>query len=73
VSGFYVLPKSPAGHTADPAKDTWRSAQGGAPADLLSDADYPITAVCATCGGSIRLDRKLQMEWRHLPAEGGAR
>ena len=50
-------------------------AQGGGrrSADLLAAADYPIVAVCSNCGGAISLDRKLQMEWQHLPDGGGAR
>lgn len=68
MSGFHVMPKYPDGtHSADPVKDSWYSEQTQHPANLLADFDYPIIAVCATCGGRIRLARKLQMEWAHVP------
>jgi hypothetical protein len=68
MSGFQFIPKYPGGHEGTPVKDTWRT-EAGQPADLLSSA-YPITATCATCGGHIRLEHRLQYAWLHVPAGG---
>jgi hypothetical protein len=68
MSGFQLIPTDSGSHEGIPVKDTWRT-EDGQPADLLSGA-YPITAVCATCGGQIRLEHRLQHGWRHVPAGG---
>ena len=42
-----------AGHAAEPEAGSFRTADGRA-ADLFTPADYPVDAVCQTCGGRIR-------------------
>jgi len=69
MSGFYVLPKVTGSHEATPVKDSWYSERTQHPANLLADFDYPVIAVCETCHGRIRLDFKIQMQWRHADAE----
>jgi hypothetical protein len=59
-------------HVGMPLKDTWVT-EPGARADLLRGEDYPITAECQICTNPIRLERKLQMEWRHLTAGSRSR
>jgi hypothetical protein len=68
VSGFSVTPAGPAGHAAAPLQGSWTTERGGGPADLLRSEDYPIAATCQECGAPIRLDHKLQANWRHAPA-----
>ena len=68
MSGFH-LPKAHGDHEAAPAKDTWRTEDGG-PADLLR-GPYPLTAACSACGGRITLNARMQMEWQHVPGGGG--
>jgi hypothetical protein len=46
--------------------------KGGGPASPLLDADYPVVAACKICGGRIKLDHIMQMDWRHAPAGGAA-
>jgi hypothetical protein len=59
------IPKAPPGsHEALPARDTWHAEDGG-PADLLT-GPYPVIAECSACGGRIRLEYRLQAEWRHV-------
>jgi len=70
VSGFTYVPDDPAGHTATPSHGTWARERSAAPPDPASDDSYPLTAACARCGQPIRLDYRLQMEWRHTPANG---
>ena len=60
-----------AGHVALPKSGT-STKENGEPASLLNKADYPVTAECKICGGRIRLDHLVQMEWRHVPAEVAA-
>jgi hypothetical protein len=66
MSGFHCIPKDSGGHEAAPVTGTCRT-EDGQPADLLRSA-CPITAACATCGGPIRLEHRLQYGWRHVPA-----
>lgn len=66
MSSVTFIPHEPSGHLAVPAKDTWVT-ERGAPASLLT-GPYPVTARCQVCGGPIRLETRLQMEWRHAPA-----
>jgi hypothetical protein len=72
VSGFYFTPKDDAGHIATPSHGTWTRERDGQPADSRVESDYPITAECRICQGRIRLNRLMQMEWRHVPAEVAA-
>jgi hypothetical protein len=74
MSGFSFIPMDSGGHVATPRKDSWVTERGGISADLLRSEDYLIVAACATCGRRIRLNHKLQMEWRHAPdaPAGGA-
>jgi hypothetical protein len=72
LTGFTFLPVDSAGHIATPQQGSYVRESDGQPASLLSDADYPVTAVCARCSGPIRLARKLQMEWWHVPAVAAA-
>jgi hypothetical protein len=57
------------GHIAIPEPVSYTMENGGAPARLLYAEDYPIIAVCKVCGGTIKLDHKLQIEWHHVPAK----
>jgi hypothetical protein len=70
MTGFHFIPKDYGGHEGTPVKDTWRT-EDGEPADLMRSA-YPIMATCLTCGGRIRLEYRLQHEWRHVPAGAAA-
>jgi hypothetical protein len=73
VTGFITfVPTDGAGHIVTPQQGSYVRESDGAPADLLADADYPVTAVCARCDGPIRLAFKLQMEWWHMPAVAAA-
>jgi hypothetical protein len=65
VSGFYTLPKVPGGCQGSPVKNSARRVSDGEPADLLKPADYPLTAECSGCHGTIRLGQLRQMEWTH--------
>jgi hypothetical protein len=62
------IPKNPAGCTGSPAKGPARRVSDGEPADLLRPADYPLTAECSGCHGTIRLEQLRQMEWTHVAA-----
>lgn len=67
MSGFYFLPKAPdGGHIATPVKDSWYEESSQHPANLKSEASYPVIAVCQTCCVRIRLAEKSQMEWVHV-------
>ena len=68
MSGFRYTPADTTGHMATPVPGSYTMERGGAPARLLYAEDYPVIAVCKICGGRIKLDHKLQMEWRHVPA-----
>jgi hypothetical protein len=68
MSGFNFTPAESSGHIATPQTGTYARENGGGPASLLLGADYPVIAACKICGGRIRLDHKMQMEWRHAPA-----
>ena len=59
-------------HTAIPLAGSYVTEKGGEPASLLRDSDYPVVAECKICSGRIRLGQVLQMDWRHVPAGGGA-
>jgi hypothetical protein len=61
VSGFRYTLADTTGHVATPVSGSYTMERGGAPARLLYAEDYPVIAVC-------KLDHKLQMEWRHVPA-----
>jgi hypothetical protein len=52
---------------ATPAAGSFTKENGGGPARLLYDEDYPVIAACKVCDGRIKLDYKLQMDWRHAP------
>jgi len=62
----YILADA-TGHIATPEPASYTMENGGAPARLLYAEDYPVIAVCKVCGGTIKLDHKTQMEWRHVP------
>jgi hypothetical protein len=68
VTGFSYVPRTLDDHEGTPVKGTWHT-EDGQPADLLRSA-YPITATCANCDGQIRLEYRLQHEWRHVRAGG---
>ena len=59
-------------HRPVPVGGTYRSERTGRPAVLTEATSYPVTAECQVCHGPIRLEQLLQMEWRHVPAGGGA-
>jgi hypothetical protein len=67
VTGFVFLLTDGTGHSATPRQGSYVKERDGRSADLLSGLDYPVTAVCARCGGTIRLAHHLQWEWRHAP------
>jgi hypothetical protein len=67
MSGFCFTPAEPSGHTATPRKGSYVTEEGS-PASPLAGTDYPVIAACKICGGQIRLEHMLQMEWRHAPA-----
>ena len=67
-SGITNIPANSVGHTAWPKKSTYVREKDGEPVGLLNKADYPIVAECKICGGRIRLDHLMQMDWRHAPA-----
>jgi hypothetical protein len=67
MSGFSFTPAESFGHVATPQTGTYVT-EKGAPASPLRDEDYPVIAACKLCGGRIRLEHKMQMEWRHAPA-----
>jgi hypothetical protein len=52
-----------------PVEDSWYSERTQLPANLQSEAGYPVTAVCLTCHGRIRLPAPHQTEWGHVPAD----
>jgi hypothetical protein len=68
ATGISFTSVDSAGHVASPKSGTY-TRENGDRASLLNKADYPITAECKICGGRIRLDALMQMEWRHVPAE----
>lgn len=70
MSGFcFVPPAENRGHLAVPARGTWVTAAGTAPAEMPPAAsDYPLAAACKVCGGRITLTNVMQLEWRHAPA-----
>jgi hypothetical protein len=69
MSGFSFTPAEPFGHVASPLTGSYVTEIGGVIADPLRGEDYPVAAACKVCGGRIRLGHKMQMEWRHAPAE----
>lgn len=54
------------GHEIIPEPGSARRVRDGQPADLTRPSDYPVTAVCKVCGQSIRCERWLLAEWRHI-------
>jgi hypothetical protein len=67
VNGIRYTPADTTGHLATPVPGSYTVEEDGGPANLLADADYPVIAICNVCRGRIKLDHKLQMEWRHAP------
>lgn len=53
-------------HTITPAEGSARRLDGR-PADLLNPLTYPVLAVCARCGRTVRLERYFYSDWEHLP------
>lgn len=51
----------------------WRASyvteEGGEPASLLRDSDYPVVAECKICHRRIRLGQVMHMDWRHAPLQ----
>jgi hypothetical protein len=64
-----TLSHVPGSHQALPVGDSWYNERTQHPANLLSEFDYPVIAVCTRRSGRIRLARKTQMEWVHVSAE----
>ena len=64
-----LLSISLGGHEIIPKPGTVRSVRSGEPADLKNPLDYPVKAVCKTCGQLIRTERWLLAEWRHIALE----
>jgi hypothetical protein len=64
---FNSIPNVRRSHWANPVKDSWLSERTQQPANLLGPEDYPVAAECQICHGRIRLNHKLQWEWRHAP------
>jgi len=56
-------------HTATPSDGTYVREADGQPADVLNEADYPVSATCKICRGRIRLRMQQQWEWEHAPAK----
>lgn len=57
-----------ADHIATPLADSYVKVNGGDPASLLHEGDYPVAAECQVCHERIMLQTTTQMEWRHDPA-----
>ena len=67
MNGIRYTPADTTGHVATPAAGSLTKENGGGPARLLYDEGYPVIAACKVCDGRIKLDYKLQMDWRHAP------
>jgi hypothetical protein len=61
-----MLTVVPGDHEIVPQIGTARRVRDGQPASITRPSDYPVLAVCMTCGREIRCDRWLMAEWRHL-------
>jgi hypothetical protein len=57
------------GHEITPKPGTARRVRDGEAANLLRPSDYPVTAICKTCGRPIRTERWLLAEWGHIAPE----
>ena len=64
-----VLTISLGDHEIVPEPGSARRVRDGQPADLTRPSDYPVKAVCKTCGRPIRTERWLLAEWRHVAPE----
>jgi hypothetical protein len=53
-------------HEIIPEPGTARRIRDGEPARLTRPSDYPIEAVCKTCGRPVRCERWLLAGWRHI-------
>jgi hypothetical protein len=53
-------------HAITPLAESARRVRDGELADLTRPSDYPVTALCLTCGQPIRTERWLLAEWRHF-------
>lgn len=67
MNGVRYTPADTTGHLATPVPGSYTAEDDGGPASLLRAEDYPVIAVCKICEGRIRLDHKMQMDWRHAP------
>jgi hypothetical protein len=64
-----MLSVIPGGHEIIPRPGSARRVRDSEPADLRKPSDYPVTAVCLTCGQPVRCDRIYLSEWRHIAPE----
>lgn len=61
-----LLSVIPGGHEIIPEPGSARRVRDGQPASLTRPSDYPVTAVCKTCGRPIRTERYYFSEWVHI-------
>ena len=64
-----MITSSSTGHEVIPEIGSARRVRDGQPAALTNPTDYPMTAVCLTCGQPIRCDRWLLGDWYHSERE----
>ena len=64
-----VLSISLGDHEIVPEPGSALRVRDGEPADLTRPSDYPVKAVCKTCGRPIRTERWLLAEWGHVAPE----
>jgi len=58
------------GHAIVPEPGTVIRESDGRPGSLLRVFDYPVHAVCITCGQAVRTARMLLAEWEHIDIPG---
>jgi ABC-type Fe2+-enterobactin transport system substrate-binding protein len=56
-------------HDITPQPGTVVREADGQPGNLLAVFDYPVRAVCITCGQQVRIERKFLSEWEHVTPE----
>ncbi len=57
---------------ANPLQGTWVTKEDKPVTPPLGNEDFPVTAECKGCGGKIRLDHPMQLDWRHVPVKAAA-
>jgi hypothetical protein len=67
-----LLTVVPGDHGITPERGSAHRVRDGQPADLTRVSDYPVLAVCLTCGQPVRCERFYLAEWRHIEPEDGS-